>query len=74
MSLTIDEFRGLTQREKELQYSALCSHDKFIASCEYWVATGKSGISTEEFLKHPPKGWVFITKAYLMKLFPNEEI
>lgn len=71
MSLTIDEFRGLTQREKELRYSELSSHDKFIAR---WGATGKSGVSTEEFLKHPPKGWEFISKDYLMKLFPNEEI
>ena len=74
MSLSIDEFRKLSQAERGRRYIELSPHDKFIARMEDWGAPDNPPkISKEEFVAHPPKGWEFITVEMLDEMFPDKE-
>lgn len=73
MSLSIEEFRKLPRSDRERSYVELSNHDKFIARMEDWDALpGQPRVTTEEFLKRPPKGWECVTKEMLDDIFPDK--
>ena len=72
MSLSIEQFRGLSQSEKERRYWELSEHDKFIARMEDWGYDGKRAVSDEDFLANPPKGLEFLTKEMLKEMFGKD--
>lgn len=73
MSLSIEQFRGLSPDERGRRYSELSPHDKFIARMEDWGASDTPVCSLEEFLKNPPKGWEFLTAEMLQEMFPEKD-
>lgn len=73
MSLTIQEFRKLPREEKERRYSELSPHDKFLARIGEWgPSPGQPKITMDELLANPPKGWEFLTREMIDKMFPDE--
>lgn len=74
MSLTMEEFRRLPRAERNKRYAELSPHEKFIARMEDWGAPDDApSISKEDFLAHPPKGWEFLSKEVLDKMFPDDK-
>lgn len=72
MALTIEAFRKLPREERNKRYADLLPHDRFIARMEDWGAPDDlPETSKEDFLADLPKGWEFITKEMLDKMFPE---
>ena len=73
MSLTIQEFNRLPRQERERRYCELSSHDKFLARVGEWgPSPNQPKMTMDELLRNPPKGWEFLTREMIDKMFPEE--
>ena len=73
MGLTFEEFIKLPRSEQNKRERELSDHDRFLARMNDWgPPPGAPFISEEELLANPPKGWEFLTKELLHRMYHDE--